>query len=101
MHHFGESFEINLIDDESGTSTPIYLSEDWSHPTLLELWDTPILLGPGQSFEWACTYDNPGPDVLVGGGSAERNEMCIMAAFYWPNLRPHPYCFQNATVEPL
>jgi hypothetical protein len=101
MHHFGEAFEINLIDEATLMSTPVYLSEDWSHPLLLEMWEQPLVGGDGQSLEWACTYVNPGPDVLTGGGSAETDEMCMMAAFYWPNLRPHPYCFSDPTIEIL
>ncbi len=100
MHHFGEAFEINLVDEHGG-ATPIYLSEDWSHPILDARWEQPIPLHGGQSLEWACTYRNPGPDVLVGGASAEENEMCVMAAFYLPNKSPVPYCFREATIEVL
>jgi hypothetical protein len=96
MHGFGEAFEINLVDDDTGETTPLYLSENYAHPETVELWREPIAVGPRQSLEWACTYHNPGDTPVVGGGSAERDEMCIMAAFYWPSKSANPYCFASA-----
>ncbi len=101
MHHFGESFEINLIDDASGASTPLYLNTDYSHPKAQKMWDTPVVVKAGQSLEWACNYRNPDATPVIGGGSAETNEMCIMAAFYWPKHNAQPYCFSDPTVTQL
>ena len=102
MHHHGSTFEINLIDDATGEATPLYLNEDYLHPTLEERWDDPVVIGAGQSLEWACTYQNPYDSMpLVDGDSAVTEEMCIMAAFYWPKLRELPYCLANAVIEPL
>jgi hypothetical protein len=102
MHHHGSTFEINLVDDATGQSEPLYLSEDYSHPTIDERWDAPIVIPAGNSLEWACTYQNPYDAMpLVDGDSAVTDEMCIMAAFYWPKVRELPYCLATATAEPL
>jgi hypothetical protein len=96
MHHFGDLFQISITDEASGTSDLVYESEDWAHPTILDRRNDPIPIGPGQGFEWSCRYTNPGPEPLVGGNSAEENEMCIMAAFYWPDRGRFQYCYAFA-----
>jgi len=93
MHHFGDLFQISLYDDALGTNDLVYESEDWSHPEILDRRDDPIVMGADQGFDWSCRYTNPGPEPLLGGNSAEDNEMCIMAAFYWPDTGQFQYCY--------
>jgi hypothetical protein len=100
MHWHGSTFEINQID-ASGASTSRYVSTDFSHPTVSELWDQPLVItGRGQQLEWACSYANTTNAPVIGGPSAETDEMCIMAAYYWPKLTDQPYCLADALSTP-
>jgi Copper type II ascorbate-dependent monooxygenase, C-terminal domain len=98
MHHFGEQFDIALYDDGANTTTPVYSSTDWSHPLIDDLAMKPIDVGPNQGFEFRCHYYNDRATDLYGGDSAENNEMCIMAAFYWPSAG-FPYCLPAAVTQ--
>jgi len=43
----------------------------------------PIMLNPGDSINWTCTYNNTTGSTLTFGDSALKNEMCIfLARFY-------------------
>jgi hypothetical protein len=98
MHWHGSKFEINELDD-AGATTPVYASTDYAHPTVTQLWDAPrTIAGKGHELEWACTYDNTTAETVYGGPSAEKDEMCIMAAFYWPKLTDQPYCLSDAVA---
>jgi len=97
MHHFGQQFDINLFDGNG--VTPLYTSTDWEHPKILDLSSQQIAIAAGQGFEWKCHYYNDRAVDLYGGDSAVNNEMCIMAAFYWPAAPGLPYCFADATVS--
>ena len=100
MHWHGSKFEINEIDD-TGASTSRYASTDFSHPTVEELWDQPVTIsGSGHQLEWACSYANTTSAVVLGGPSAETDEMCIMAAYYWPKQTDQPYCLADAIATP-
>ena len=99
MHHFGSVFEINLWDADTGTSTNVYSSNDFEHPKIDNRYLQPLHIGPNQRFEWKCHYDNNRPTTLAGGDSARDNEMCIMAAFYYPSMSDVPYCFADAVVD--
>ena len=93
MHHFGDQFTISIFDDVAGTTDLVYESTDYAHPSILDLRDDPIRIGPEQGFEWSCRYTNPGPGTLYGGNSAETDEMCVMAGFYWPDAGQFQYCY--------
>ena len=95
MHHYGERFEINLISAD-GVSSPLYTNDDYSHPSVLELWDAPIVLPAGSELEWSCLYSNQTDRAVIGGGSAETEEMCMMAAFYYPRKTSQLYCTDDA-----
>jgi hypothetical protein len=98
MHHFGSEFDINLVDAD-GTVNPLYVSTDWEHPKIDDRAAQPVPLTANQQFEWKCHYTNDRSQDLWGGDSAIDNEMCIMAAFYYPAQDGVPYCFANAATQ--
>jgi hypothetical protein len=66
------------------TSTGAMLADvnTWDEPPAI-VYDPPIMLSPGDSISWTCTYDNDTGKTLAFGESAENNEMCIyLARFY-------------------
>ena len=54
-------------------------------------WDEPppiaynpyVMMNPGDSITWTCTYDNPTSKTFTFGESASDNEMCIYLARYF------------------
>jgi hypothetical protein len=60
------------------TSTGVTLADvtSWDDPPPIN-YDPPIMMNPGDTITWTCTYDNPTANTLVFGESAETNEMCI------------------------
>lgn len=60
------------------TSTGAMLADvaTWDEPPALK-YDPPIMLNPGDTISWTCTYDNDTGKTLTFGESAEDNEMCI------------------------
>jgi hypothetical protein len=54
----------------------------WDEPPTAT-YDPPIMLSPGDSISWTCTYNNNTGSTLTFGDSAIKNEMCIyLARFY-------------------
>jgi hypothetical protein len=46
-------------------------------------YDPPIMVNPGDSITWTCTYDNETGTTLNFGDSATKNEMCIYIARFF------------------
>jgi Copper type II ascorbate-dependent monooxygenase, C-terminal domain len=66
------------------TSTGAMLADvdSWDEPPTI-LYDTPIMLNPGDKITWTCTYNNDTGRTLTFGESAETNEMCIYLARFF------------------
>jgi len=66
------------------TSTGTQLIDDttWDEPPP-HVYDPPIMLNPGDSINWTCTYNNPTNNTFTFGDSAATNEMCIFVARYY------------------
>jgi Copper type II ascorbate-dependent monooxygenase, C-terminal domain len=71
MHMRGVHFVVK-------TSTGMSLgdSTQWDEPAPF-VYDPPVMLNPGDSISWTCTYNNDTGKTLVFGESAQNNEMCI------------------------
>jgi hypothetical protein len=95
MHRFGRRFAIDLFDDLKGTREPIYESLDYGHPRIVQKADDPLLIGPGQGFEWSCEFENSTGAPVREGEMGLTDEMCIMIAFYYDDDGALPYCFQT------
>jgi hypothetical protein len=66
------------------TSTGVKLLDDttWNEPPYYA-YNPPVMLNPGDSISWTCTYDNNTGMTLVFGNSAITNEMCIFTGLYY------------------
>jgi hypothetical protein len=66
------------------TSTGVKLADvdTWDEPPPIT-YDPPVMLNPGDSITWTCTYDNTTTKTLMFGESAEDNEMCIYLARFF------------------
>jgi hypothetical protein len=68
----------------ASTSTGVSLIDDttWSEPPYYT-YNPTIMLNPGDSISWTCTYDNNTGMTLTFGDSALKNEMCIFTGLYY------------------
>ena len=81
MHELGIGFTIAPFD---GTETGdiIYSNDDWHIPNIVQ-YDPPLVIPAGTGFEWTCTWQNPG-DEMVTYGSTAQDEMCNPAMVFSP-----------------
>jgi hypothetical protein len=85
MHRRGTEFHSTLIGD--GTQIPLHSTTDWATPEA-SVFDPPLQVHAGQRVELECRYQNDRPHEVIEGESADRDEMCIFTASYWPRLDP-------------
>jgi hypothetical protein len=66
------------------TNTGVSLAEttEWNEPPPIT-YDPPVLMNPGDSVTWTCTFNNDTGKTLSFGPSASKNEMCIYLARYY------------------
>ncbi|MFI5307793.1 MAG: hypothetical protein ACHQ53_10595 [Polyangiales bacterium] len=77
MHKRGVHFVAT-----TSTGTALLDTTNWDDPPPT-IYDTPVMLNPGDSISWSCTYDNTTGATLTYGDSAEKNEMCIYIARFF------------------
>ena len=77
MHSRGVHFVA-----QTSTGVPLIDDTTWDEPPP-HVYDPPIMLNPGDSIDWTCTYDNNTGKTLTFGDSAATNEMCIYVARYF------------------
>jgi hypothetical protein len=77
MHSRGVHF---VASTSAGAS--LIDTTQWDEPPLAT-YNPPVMLNPGDSITWTCTYNNTTGMTLSFGDSALKNEMCIyLARFY-------------------
>lgn len=82
-HKRGTKVEI-FRNVPAATEQKIYESTDWSSPVEIVYPDSaPLRIGSGESFRFDCTWSNE-TDQAIGYGPSVEDEMCIVAAGYWP-----------------
>ncbi|MFT5433566.1 MAG: hypothetical protein ACI9OJ_004272 [Myxococcota bacterium] len=81
MHELGTQFDIAPFDGGQVGDT-IYTNDDWHVPNIVQF-NPPIVRKKGEGFEWTCTWDNTGGD-LVNYGPTSTDEMCNMAVVHTP-----------------
>ena len=77
MHRHGVHF---LAKTSAGTTLLETTEWDEAPPTV---YDTPVMLNPGDAISWTCTYNNDTQTTLTFGDSALKNEMCIYIARFF------------------
>jgi hypothetical protein len=102
MHRRG----VHFVATTSGGRTLIDTTEwDEAPPST---YDPPIMVNPGESITWTCTYNNDTGMTLGFGDSATKNEMCIYIARFFssPNgddlacETPYPKSTATASAPP-
>ena len=78
MHRRGTWF------DASVDGADIYHSDSWLEAPLTAFPAPGLHLQRGARVSWTCTYVNSGTTTYEFGPSALDNEMCILAALYYP-----------------
>jgi hypothetical protein len=78
MHMHGLTF------DAAVGGNAIYHTANWDEPTFATFDAPGLSVAQGAPMEWACAYDNTTGATLTFGNSASKNEMCILAAIYYP-----------------
>lgn len=77
MHKQGVHFVA-----KTGSGTQLLDTTNWDDPPPT-YYATPVMLNPGDSIDWSCTYDNMTNNTLTYGDSAKTNEMCIYIARFF------------------
>lgn len=84
FHSHGRLFEIRLLDAQGEPGEVVYQNTDPDSPELSIFSDDPIHIPAGSGFHYSCTYENP-TDVPIEEGEGADDEMCMMAAVYYPD----------------
>jgi len=84
MHRRGMAFDARVVRAGEEPRS-LYRSTSWADPVPMP--HVPLLeLAAGDRIEFDCTYRNDRPEPVGEGRSAERDEMCVFIAGYWPKL---------------
>lgn len=87
QHKQGIGVTVSRSTSVSETGEKLYENSDWEHPPLLRYPDdAPLTFKRGEGFRFECTYKNPTDRYIGFGQSAERDEMCITWAYYYPSM---------------
>jgi hypothetical protein len=77
MHKHGTRFQA-----QASTGAMLLDTTQWDEAPPVD-YDQPVMLNPGDSINWTCTYDNTTTQTITYGDSAETNEMCIYIARFF------------------
>jgi len=77
MHSRGVHFVA-----KTSTGTTLVDDTNWDEPPP-HVYDPPVMMNPGDSLDWTCTYNNMTGKTLTFGDSAAANEMCIFVGRYY------------------
>jgi hypothetical protein len=80
----GTHMHMRGVRETAKTSTGAMLADatTWNEPPPIS-YNPPIIMNPGDSITWECTYDNTTSKTFTFGDSASDNEMCIYLARYY------------------
>jgi hypothetical protein len=78
MHRRGTFFDAAL------DGADVYHSDSWLEAPLTAFPAPGMHVARGARMSWTCTYANAGTQTYSFGPSALDNEMCILAAIYYP-----------------
>ncbi|MFN0250249.1 MAG: hypothetical protein ACKV2T_25420 [Kofleriaceae bacterium] len=86
MHRRGTHYRADLVVP-SGARQVLHETDDWESAEPAAF-DPALIVPAGSAVEFTCDYVNDVPTVVTEGESAERDEMCMFIASYWPARDP-------------
>jgi len=82
-HKFATNVDINYVS--GGQTTNIVKTTDWENPGTHTWGPTDFLTTKaGDTFPFACTYQNPNSFAVTFGETAASNEMCMAIGYFFP-----------------
>jgi hypothetical protein len=91
-HHLGTSVVITKSSSATDPGQTLFTSQDWSNtPLTVRDASSTVTFAAGEGLRWQCSYDSldaqPSPSTSTFfGPSALKNEMCFIAAYYYPSV---------------
>jgi hypothetical protein len=79
--HAHKQSVMNTIADGA---TTIQTSTDWEHPTTTTWAAMPFFTFASGKLTYTCDYENPTPNEIKAGPSAQTNEMCMAVGYFFP-----------------
>ncbi len=77
-------------------SNVVFESDDWEHPGAAKFMDAPFRTFSSGKVTAECTYVNNDGQVVRDGDSAQTEEMCMAAGYYFPATKP-TICYNGFT----
>jgi hypothetical protein len=103
-HHLGAGVTVGKSTSAADPGTSLFATTSWDNPPLT-VYDSAHLVSfaAGEGLRWQCSYDSldaqpPPTGTTYLGPSALTNEMCFIAAYYYPSVGRFigpPDCAQN------
>jgi hypothetical protein len=91
-HHLGSGVTIAKSNAAANAGATLFTTHDWSNAPLTVL-DAAheVTFAAGEGLRWQCSYDSldaqpPPTGPTYFGPSALTNEMCFIAAYYYPSV---------------
>jgi hypothetical protein len=80
----GTHMHMRGVREQAKTNSGTVLADvnTWDEPPGIA-YSPPVMMNPGDTITWTCTYDNSTGKTFTFGESASNNEMCIYLARYY------------------
>jgi hypothetical protein len=80
----GTHMHMRGIREQAVTNSGTVLADvnTWDEPPGIA-YNPPVMMNPGDTITWTCTYNNTTAKTFTFGESASDNEMCIYLARYY------------------
>jgi hypothetical protein len=96
-HAHKQAVRTAVKDGMPMTGTTVFESTDWEHPGETR-WNAPFYsFGTGR-LTYECEYNNPTNRTITAGDSAQSDEMCMAAGYFFPATRP-VFCYNSSSTQ--
>jgi hypothetical protein len=96
-HAHKQAVKTEVRNGMPASTDVVFTSDDWEHPGAKAWMTTPFYQFSSGRLTYECTYDNPGPNRIQSGDSAQTDEMCMATGYTFPATRA-TICFNNFIV---
>ena len=87
QHRRGTQMTLSKSTSTADPGTLLVDGQPWDNPPFVTYGDDNLLtFGEKEGIRWECFYDNPDPQTVYFGQSAEKNEMCFWWGYYYPSV---------------